>query len=146
MSRFIMVGAFALAASAALPVGPALAQSYDDDYAPPSTYNDYDSSSIIVTAPHSYRVGRSEDGAPIELREASQAVSYSDLDLRTHAGRDELYSRVDAAARDACAALDDAYGIADPALTDPSDCRGDAVRRAQDQVDNAIDYANDYQY
>jgi UrcA family protein len=142
----MLVGAFALAASTALPLAPAVAQSYDDDYAPPAAYNDYDSSDIVVTAPHSYRVGRGEDGAPIYLREASQAVDYSDLDLRTRWGRDELYSRVDAAARDACAALDDAYGVADPSLTDPSDCRADAKRRAQDQVDNAIDYANDYRY
>lgn len=135
MSRLMIAGAAALAT--VLPLAPALAQ--------PDGY--YDSgSSITVTAPHSRQVGRSATGAPVYLREASMAVNYSDLDLRTPAGRDTLYMRVDDAARDACDALDDAYPAFDDEIVEPRNCRADAMNRARWQVRDAIDRASYYGY
>jgi UrcA family protein len=141
MSRSLIIGAFALAAGAALPLTPAAAQS---DYYGYDTYG-YDTS-ITVMGPHSRQIGRSASGAPIELQEVSRAVDYSDLDLRTSMGRDELYTRVDAAARDACYALDDAFPPNFDSMDEPRDCRAAAVRRAQVQVHEAIDRANYYAY
>ena len=41
-------------------------------------------------------------------------------------------------------ALDDAYGMADDSLSEPRDCHADAVRRAQGQVNDAMDRAAIY--
>jgi UrcA family protein len=136
MSRLLLLGAVALA-STALPLAPVAAQSGDYGY-------DSSSSAIIVTGPHSRRVGRSSSGAPIIEREAVMTVDYSDLDLSTAMDRDRLYMRVDAAARNACDELDDAFGVADPALSEPADCRADAVHRARGQVRDAIERARYY--
>jgi UrcA family protein len=153
----MIMSAVAFAATA-LPLAPAVAQ--PDDYY--GSYDSHDNSPpITVTGPHQRTVGRSASGAPIRESEASMTVAsgapireseasmtvdYSDLDLRSSLGRDLLNTRVDAAARDACNALDDAFGVADPALTEPADCRADARRRAQGQVREAIYRANYYRY
>jgi UrcA family protein len=135
MSRFKILSTCVLAASVR-PLTPAVAQ---DDY-----YSS-DSGSITVTAPHHRQVGRSALGAPIIESEAAQTVDYSDLDLRTSYDRERLNHRVNVAAYEACAALDDAYGTADPSLSEPRDCYADARARAQRQVREAIDIAN-YRY
>jgi UrcA family protein len=137
MSRLLMFGAVALAATA-LPLAPATAQS---DYG-----YDSDSSSITVTAPHSRRVGRTASGAPIIQHEAAQTVDYSDLDLRNGMDRERLRMRVDVAAYEACAALDDIAPSGFDTMMEPRDCHADAMRRAQGQVDAVIDSANYYGY
>ena len=140
MSRLMILGPFTLAATV-LPFTPAAAQ--PDSYYGYDSYDD-PSAAITVTAPHARRVGRGTSGAPIMEQSVSQAVSYDDLDLRTADGRDALFDRVDLAARDACATLDEAFPVINSGLVVPSDCRADARRRAASQVRYVIAYANGY--
>jgi UrcA family protein len=135
----MILGAVALAATS-LPLAPAAAQS--DYYG----YDSSSSSAITVTGPHSRRVGRSASGAPIVMHEAAQTVDYSDLDLRTSMDRERLNFRIDVAAHEACAVLDDAFPTGLDTMPEPRDCRADAVRRAQAQVDDAVDRAIYYRY
>lgn len=128
MSRLIMAGAFALAAS--IPLAPAIAQSGNDSSLEPS---------ITVTAPHMRTTGRTSSGAPIRTVETNSHVYIGDLNLRTRAGRDELDYRVDAAAREACGFLDQHYGSMDDPPSMSRNCREDAVKMSQYQVRDAIE-------
>lgn len=128
MSRSIALGAVALitAGIAPLPSTGAQAQGVDAG------------DSITVTAPHKRITGRSATGAPIETMEAQSTVYYGDLDLTMRAGQDELNNRVWMAADRSCKWLTDVFKP-DPATSNAdADCRRDAVKRAQVQVDNAI--------
>ena len=97
-------------------------------------------SAITVTAPYKRQTERSSTtGAPIETMEAQSVVYYDDLDLGTEAGRDELSNRVNAAAEGACKWLDEVFPP--NATTTPAtsgDCKREAVKRAQAQVDAAL--------
>lgn len=133
MFRLCMIGAVALAVSAPLPflAGTASAQ--------PGYYNSDED--IVVTGPQRHRVGRSAIGAPIDEYIAQSVVQISDLNLRTASGRRELNYRMMAAARDACDQIDEEIGLNATAEPSDSECRSIAVRRAQWQVDRAIDLA-----
>ena len=96
-----------LIAIAGVSAVPAIAQPVDED--------------IVVTG----RYGRVPDSA----QSASQPVSYSDLDLSTPAGRDELRMRVRLTARYLC----DKLGESDTASPGPS-CRDAAYRDAMARV------------
>ena len=138
MSRSTLFGTIAVAAAVAvLPlatsgVSAQPRDSYDDGYD-----NGYDDS-IVVTGPHARQVGRSSLGAPVMEMTAQSIVYTDDLDLRTRAGRYMLRQRVSAAADEACDQLDEAFPSNGTDVPSPSECRGDAIRRAQDQVDYAI--------
>ena len=81
-------------------------------------------------------------GAPIETLTSQSIVNVADLNLRTPAGRDELAARISAAAGRACDWLDEVYP-ASPTTTPPTaECRSEAIKRAQSQVDAAIALAN----
>lgn len=131
MSRLMIAGAFALAA--ALPLAPAVAQSYSDGY-----YSD--DPSITVTAPRMRHEGRTSTGAPIRVVETDSVVYTRDLNLNTRAGRRELDMRVAAAADEACSFLDQHYPM-DNALDTPRECRNNAVNMAQAQVRDAVERA-----
>lgn len=67
-------------------------------------------------------------------------VSYSDLDLTTKMGQDELVSRVGKTASDLCHKLGDS--IADQPLTAMPSCQKSAIASADDQVKMAIAMAS----
>lgn len=128
MSRLMIAGAFALAAT--LPLAPAIAQSgYSSD-----------DPSITVTAPRMRHEGRTSSGAPIRVVETDSVVYTRDLNLNTRAGRRELDMRVAAAADEACSFLDQHYPM-DNALDTPRECRNSAVNMAQAQVRDAVERA-----
>ncbi len=81
-------------------------------------------------------VGRSSTiGAPIENIVLTRHVSYSDLDLATHAGAKELENRVRSAARAACDQLDQLYP---PTEQDSPSCTQKATADAMAQARVAI--------
>lgn len=133
MSRLIIAGAFALAAT--LPLAPAIAQ---PNYSGAGYYSD--DSSITVTAPRMRHEGRTSTGAPIRVVETDSVVYTRDLNLNTKAGRRELDMRVEAAADEACGFLDQHYPM-DNALDTPRECRNNAVNMAQAQVRDAVERA-----
>ena len=81
-------------------------------------------------------------GAPIERTTLTRSVGYSDLNLGTYEGRSELRQRISEAALASCNELkllaplqtSEAAG----AETVNQDCKKDAVKGAQAQVDAAI--------
>lgn len=138
MSRLMIAGAFALAAT--LPLTSAMAQS---SYSGAGYYSD--DSSITVTAPRMHHEGRTSSGAPIRVVETDSVVDTRDLNLNTKAGRRELDMRVEAAADEACRFLDQHYP-SDYTLTTPRECRNDAVNMAQAQVRDAVERSALYEY
>lgn len=127
---FNLLGAFTLVAASLFPMVSAAAQAgmaVDDSRA-----------SITVTAPRMRQTGRGTSGAPIQTITTQSVVYTDDLNLRTRAGKDELAARIDAAAREACAWLDEVYPMTNPATTTPQNCRADAVKQAQAQVTAAV--------
>ncbi len=129
MPRSIVAGSLALAAAGLLPFTPSVAQSGSDPSA--STR-----AAITVTAPRARQTGRTAYGAPIETLTAQSVVYIDDLNLRTEQGRDELSDRVELAAQRACKWLDEVYPF--QKTTSDTECKLDAVKRAQAQVDAAI--------
>lgn len=88
-------------------------------------------------------VGRSPtSGAPIENIALTRRVSYSDLDLRTHAGAQELEHRVRSTAKAACDQLDDLYPHTERYS---ADCTRKATDDAMAQVRVAIAAAEEQQ-
>jgi len=79
------------------------------------------------------------DRGPIEHLSLSLAVNYSDLDLRTPAGVNELEARIQAAAEAACAKID-AYYPQQLYVPTPGDqqCVRSAVRAAMPQVGRLV--------
>jgi UrcA family protein len=65
-----------------------------------------------------------------------QRVGYSDLDLTTKAGQDELTSRIGKTASDLCHKLGDSIG--DQPLTAMPSCQSAAIASADDQMKMAI--------
>jgi UrcA family protein len=108
-------------------------------FAPVAAEAQDDSSSIVITAPHGWVVGRSPStGAPIVESVARILVSYRDLDLRTPAGRDVLTARVASAARKACENLDRESMPNGTERPSGEDCPSAAAAAARSQVDAAI--------
>ena len=132
MFHLTKFGVAGLAAVAALPLAPAGAQT---QAAAEATTR----SAITVMAPRARETGRSTIGAPIQTLTAQSVVYFDDLNLRTEAGRDELENRVSTAAAEACDWLDEVFPP-QPPISD-GDCRSDAVKRAQAQVEAAISQA-----
>lgn len=95
---------------------------------------------ITVLAPRARQTGRTYSGIPVETLTAQSIVNYSDLNLRTAAGQAELKDRVAKAAKTACAWLDEVYPLSTP--IGPNDCVLDAQKRANDQIEMAINQAN----
>lgn len=135
MFRSAIIGSVALAAAGMLPqtIPAASAQPVATDA----------TGSITVLAPRVRQTGRSPTtGAPIETLTSQSIVNVADLNLRTPAGRDELAARISAAAGRACDWLNEVYPSG-PTTTPPdSECRAEAIKRAQSQVDAAIALAN----
>jgi UrcA family protein len=102
----------------------------------PAVAKDGAQNAITVTAPRVRREGRDSAGIPVQTVSIDALVDYSDLDLQTAAGRDQLQERVRAAAEDSCAWLDELYPLDD--TTDPADCVRRAVGTASSQIDEAI--------
>ena len=80
-------------------------------------------------------VGRTHSGLPIEEVTLDHHISYSDLDLVTHAGVMELHSRVQKAAKEACNQLDQLFPTQ---AAKARECTEQASHDASDQVQNAI--------
>ena len=74
-------------------------------------------------------------GSTMKTVSLSYGVSYSDLDLNTTEGKQQLKARVRQAAEDACEELDRQYPLAEPK---GQRCVGAAVDSAKDQVHDAI--------
>lgn len=130
MTRCNLLGALAMAATGLVPLASAVAQS--------GAASDDSRASITVTAPRVRQSGRGTSGAPIQTVTTQSIVYVDDLDLRSRSGRAELDMRIETAAREACAWLDEVYPMTNPATTMPQDCRADAVRKAQAQVKVAV--------
>ena len=79
-------------------------------------------------------VGRSEKGAPITSVEIRHVVSFTDLDLATDTGAENLKKRIRDVAIIGCKDLDKMYPMSEPDRT----CVSDAVRDAMPQVNAAI--------
>ena len=77
-------------------------------------------------------VGRTGIGAPVVLASVDYRVSYSDLDLSIASNAKVLNTRVQDAARSACADLERLYPDGN------SECSRKAVERAMPQVHSAI--------
>lgn len=130
MHRSMAIAALSLAVGGTLQFAPApaVAQSEADSAT---------RAAITVEAPRARQTGRSAIGAPIETLTARSVVYIDDLNLTTETGRAELGKRVSAAADQACKWLDEVYPLSASSSTS-GDCRRDAVKSAQAQVDAAI--------
>ena len=128
MSRPIFLGAAALAATALAPLAPAHAEApgYDADRA-----------AITIFAPRVQEEPDSDGIGTTRTLTASSAVYIDDLDLQTRAGRDELKQRVEVAAEETCAWLDDLYPLDTP-IGGERQCVTRAVADAEDQIEAAI--------
>ena len=91
-------------------------------------------SEITVIAPRQ-RERSTTTGAPIETVSTSVVVNYSDLNLRTQAGQDELDNRIKAAARRACDWLNQLYPVT---ASGSPDCMATALDSARGQASQAI--------
>jgi UrcA family protein len=92
---------------------------------------------VTVTASRVPKVEVTEPkpGSIMKTVSLSYGVSYSDLDLTTADGKEQLKARVRQAAEDACGELDRQYPMAEPK---GQRCVGAAVDSAKDQVHDAI--------
>jgi len=77
----------------------------------------------------------STTGAPVELVTLTRHVTFSDLDLKSHAGAMALERRVQETAKSACAELDKLYPLDTP---DAPSCTKKATDGAMVQVHAAI--------
>ena len=80
-------------------------------------------------------LGHSAIGAPMERVTLTHRVSYTDLDLSSHAGALALEQRVKEVARLACEQLDKLYPLEEK---NAPECIADAVAQASAQVQAAI--------
>ncbi len=94
-------------------------------------------SQVTVTASRTAeeRVAQTNFGVPVYEVSMSYRVSYSDLDLRTQAGVDELETRVAKVAKEACAEIDRQYAKSEPR---GAACAKAAVDAAMIQIQDAI--------
>lgn len=92
---------------------------------------------ITVTASRApeVKVVEPERGSIMQTVSLSYGVTYSDLDLNTTEGKQQLKARVRQAAEDACEELDRQYPMAEPK---GARCVGAAVDGAKDQVRTAV--------
>jgi UrcA family protein len=98
-----------------------------------------ESNEVTVEAARTVRqTERTYTGTPVELISLTRRVSYSDLDLTSHAGATELEKRVNDTAKAACKQLDTLYPLTSPG-GDP--CVKNAVTDAMKQAHAAIDAA-----
>lgn len=134
-SRYNLLGAVALVAASLAPLVPAVAQSSSQ---PSGMSADDSRAAITVTAPRSRQSGRGTSGAPIQTITTQSVVYIDDLDLRSAAGKAEMTTRVEAAAKEACSWLDEVYPMGNPATTTPQNCRADAIAQAQAQIRAAM--------
>ncbi len=114
-----------LAASAAAMCGAAIAQDRTPEVK-------VEASRVIKK-----EVGKSTTGAPIETAEITMRVSYADLSLDTNSGQALFRSRVEDAAKDACARLSASTAPGNPTTSD-EECVRSALDGAKPQVDAAI--------
>lgn len=131
MSRSLLAGAAAMVAAGFVPLAPAVVFAQ-------TGAEETDRAAITVMAPRARQTGRSATGAPIMTLTAQSVVYYDDLNLRSEADRRRLSERVEAAAREACAWLDEVYPPSPTTSADARDCRADAVASAKEQVEAAI--------
>jgi len=89
---------------------------------------------VVAERPTTTVVGRTSSGAPVELIELRHHVRYGDLDLATHTGATDLETRVNNAAKAACAELDKLY----PLETPDAKCAKKAADAAMSQVHAAV--------
>ena len=122
MRAHTLTAVAALALGAAATAAPATAQYARDDYA-----GAYVDEVVVPGSRYRYR----GDG-PTTL---SRVVSYRDLNLATHDGRQVLKMRIRATARDICRELGEGRGNGGPLLRS---CEDDAVRSARGQVRFAV--------
>ncbi len=85
-------------------------------------------------APVATEVGKTFNGFPVVLLEASHSVRIDELDLTTDAGTDSLVKLVYAVARKSCSRLDAMLPYTNPS---PS-CVRDAVAEAMPQIEAAV--------
>ncbi len=88
-------------------------------------------------------VGRTASGAPIEVVQLSRRINYSDLDLSTESGANELQARVKHNAEEACKELDRLYplGTTEGPGKEGKSCVKDAIDGAMVQARAAVDAA-----
>ena len=130
MSRLVLAGSGAIAVAVLAPQAPLLAQNEPQS-----------DRSITVSAPTARQMELRSDNKSLTPQPVliSQSVVYTgDLDLRSQPGRDELDSRVQAAAERTCDRIDQ---LDPPSALDGdhySDCVSRAVQGAQNQIYAAI--------
>jgi len=83
-------------------------------------------------------LGATYSGTPIELIQLSRRVSYSDLDLSTMSGADELRSRIRDTAAEICNTLERRYPLYASARQESADCTSRAASSAMPQVRAAM--------
>jgi UrcA family protein len=131
MSRSILAAASVIAVAAFSPQQAAMAQ---------ASGNDTVGNPIVVSAPRLRQSDERTKGVHPRMQIVARAlVDTGGLDLRTQAGRDALDARVEAAAEEVCAWIDEVYppvGVGADLID--NDCEHQAVRRAQAQVQAAI--------
>jgi UrcA family protein len=89
----------------------------------------------MVQATHDFQkkqVAMSCAGIPIEEVSLSRHVGFSDLNLKTPAGKDELDKRIKAVAKEACEQIKKLYPL-EQRDTDTRICITDAVKGATEQ-------------
>jgi UrcA family protein len=98
---------------------------------------DTDMKAIVVSAGvlTTETVGHSAIGAPLERVTLTHHVSYTDLDLESHAGVLALEQRVKDVAQLACEQLDKLYPFEEK---NAPECVADAVAQTRSQVQEAI--------
>jgi len=85
------------------------------------------------------QVGTTYTGIPIELVQLSRRVGYSDLDLSTTAGVDELRNRIQNTAKEACHQLDVLYPLGAPDRdSGTAQCVQEAIDGATPQARAAV--------
>lgn len=97
--------------------------------------NDSQLSQITVEAKHDVQkkqVGMSYTGIPIEEVSLSRHVGFSDLDLKTPAGKEALDKRIKAVAKEACEQIQKLYPL-EQWDTDTRTCIANAVKDAMAQ-------------
>ncbi len=128
MLRFNLYGAAALVLASTAPLASAAAQTQEEAA---------NRAAITVLAP---RIQTEESPGLFGTQRtlSTSAVVYiDDLNLQTPDGRDQLKNRVEGAAKEVCAWLDDVYPL-DRDITSEYDCVRNAVSDAQPQIEAAI--------
>ena len=134
-TTLLAAGAFGVLATTA-----AVAQDY---------YDNGPGEEVIVTAPDYYYhrpYPSNQLGRPPEPTTLARSVSYSDLDLMTARGADELRIRVHDAARGICADLASRYPIR---MVESESCMKNAMNTSMNRANMAINgvrWSNGYYY